>query len=783
MTNASETPTKYQLTELANDVEIIVDTWGVPHIYAKTASDAFIAQGFNAARERLFQMEMLRRRGLGRLSEIFGAAYVEQDRASRLFLFRGAIDAEWAAYGDGAREIITDFVAGVNAYISWVRANHQALPPEFVHYDFYPESWDPEDLLRVRTHGIFFNAEHEAARAHTLRNFGERVEELRQTREPADPLVVPDGIDLAKVEDEALQLYRLAFSPVTYPGQTTANMAQRSVDGSNNWIIAADRSKTGRPILANDPHRALTLPSLRYIVHLEAPGLSVIGAGEPNLPGISIGHNGRVAFGLTIWPADIEDLYVYELDPSNPRFYKYNGQWERIKVVPESIRIRDSNHAEVQLAFTRHGPVIASDPEHRFCIALRAAWLEPGMVPYLGSLAYRNASTIEEFLAALDHWGAPAVNQVVAAPSGEIAWQASAVVPKRPNWDGGLPVPGDGRYEWDGYARAGELPRVRNPESGWFASANEMNLPEDFQKNGPPVTYDWPSPGRYQRLAKWLHNTTKVGIAESLEMQSDALNVHAREAIDLLAPIDIAHAEQRTLFEALQDWDGVEGVDSIEAAVFEIWFRRHFRKMLAELHLRPHGFEGERLDGAIKVLLRDETFGGDLRAELRMLRAIDWRDEHVVDELSKIVNSSLEQASEELERLLGKDRNSWTWGRLHHAEFINPALDPIPGIPDRWKHVGPLPRSGSGDTVGAAAYDQNFRQTSGSSFRMVVDVGAWDSSLAMNSPGQSGDPRSPHYNDLFAPWARGEAFPMLYSRQAVLRHAEMTIRLRPASRR
>ncbi|MGI5507644.1 penicillin acylase family protein [Streptomyces sp. CA-106131] len=644
------------------------------------------------------------------------------------------------------------------------------------------ELWHAEDVLLVRTVGLFFNAEHEVARARTLRDFGPEVEELRQPREPADPFLLPDGLDLSEIEDEVLSLYRLAFSPVTYPGQETPNAAVRPVDGSNNWIVAATKTETGRPILASDPHRALTLPSLRYIAHLEASGLSVIGAGEPNLPGISLGHNGRVAFGLTIWPADMEDLYVYELDPSDLGRYRYGDQWERFKVVSESIGVRDSDPAEVRLTFTRHGPVIHTDPERRFSVAVRAAWLEPGMVPYLGSLAYLGAENIDEFLAALEHWGAPAVNQIVAAPNGGIAWQASAAIPKRPNWDGSLPVPGDGRYEWDGYARASDLPRVRNPESGWFASANEMNLPEAFQKAGPPVTYDWPSRGRYERLADWLDESSEVCVSESVEMQSDALNVHAREALDLLAPIDIAQVGEGSLFEALRRWDGVEDVDSQEAAVFEVWFRRHFRKSLAESHLRRDGFEGERLDGAIKVLLRDETFGGDLRAELRMLRAIDWHDARVAKELTKVVSGSLADAAKELEELLGQDRSSWTWGRLHHSTFINLALDPTSGVPDQWKRVGPLPRSGSGDTVGLTAYDRNFRQTGGSTFRMVVDVGNWDGSLAMNSPGQSGDPRSPHYDDLFVPWARGEAFPLLYSRDAVLRHVEMTIRLRPAAR-
>jgi penicillin amidase len=777
-------PGHYDVPGLEREVEIIIDAWGVPHIYAGTAGDAFLAQGFNAARDRLFQIDLWRRRGHGRLAEVLGPAYAGQDRASRLLLFRGDLEAEWAAYGPGARAVITAFTAGINAYVGWVRAHPEALPPEFTVYGYQPDHWQPQDVLAVRTHGLFYNAEQEVARAQVLRDLGPEVEELRQAREPADPLTVPDGLDLSLISDDVLATYRLAFSPVNFAGQAEPLDWRQAASGSNNWVIGAERSQTGRPILANDPHRAVTLPSLRYLAHLEAPGLSVIGAGEPGLPGISIGHNGQIAFGLTIWAADHEDLYVYQLDPADPSRYRYGDGWEPFRVVSEQVAVAGQDPQPVTLEFTRHGPVIHRDEARGFAVALRAVWLEPGMVPYLGSLEYLAARDGDEFLQALRHWGAPGVNQVWATPDGDFGWQASALIPRRPNWDGSLPVPGDGRYEWDGFTRAPGLPSSRRPAAGWLATANEMNLPPGYRNDELTITYDWYTYGRSERIVEWLGEQDpggKAGIAESVRMQSDVRNVHALRILRLLAGVDPGRVAERAVLSRLLDWDGAERPGSFEALVFEIWLRRHFRPWLAVSHLRRQGLTAEQASAALRFLRRDESFGGDLRAELRMLGAVDWADAAQAGELATGADVTLSAALAEIADLLGPDRGTWTWGALHHSLLIHPALDGVPGIPAGWGRVGPAPRGGSGDTVGNAGYDASFRQTIGSTFRMVVDVGNWDATQVMNAPGQSGDPRSAHYGDLFSSWVAGDSFPLLYSRAAVEAHAETRIRLRPAA--
>ncbi|MEM8936355.1 MAG: penicillin acylase family protein, partial [Pseudomonadota bacterium] len=310
--------------------EIIVDHWGVAHIYAENEADAFFLQGYNAARDRLWQLDFWRRRGLGLLSEVFGPDYVEYDHGARLFLYRGDMAAEWATYGDEAEAAISNFVRGVNAYISEVRNNPALLPVEFRALSYEPDFWKPSDVVRVRSQGLNYNAPLEVARANTLCNLGADAESLREKLEPEWVLKVPVGSDPCALPEGLLHLYNKAREKVKILGSQNHATSGNPPEGSNNWVIAPSRAATGRPILANDPHRGYSTPSLRYLVHVDSPGLAFAGAGEPFLPGISIGHNGHVAFGFTIHPVDQDDIYVYQLKPDDATSYKYRDGWERI---------------------------------------------------------------------------------------------------------------------------------------------------------------------------------------------------------------------------------------------------------------------------------------------------------------------------------------------------------------------------------------------------------------------------------------------------------------------
>jgi penicillin amidase len=756
-------------------VEILIDRWGVPHVYASSLYDAFFAQGWGAARDRLWQIDLWRRRGLGLLSEVFGPSFVEKDRAARLFLYRGEMRNEWLAYGPDTRQVVTAFVSGVNEYVRLAREDSSLLPEEFRLMGYRPCFWSPEDVARVRSHGLYQNLASEVERALVLRDFGPEVEALRKPLDPPRDVVVPEGLDLSQIPRDVLRVYELATEPVEFTGGQPPRA--KGLEGSNNWAISPGRTTTGRPILANDPHRAQSVPSLRYAIHLSAPGMDVIGAGEPALPGVSIGHNGKIAFGLTIFSIDQEDLYVYETNPEGPSEYRYGGRWEPMEVEHQRIPVRDGEPAEVELRFTRHGPVIYQDYEENIAFAVRAAWLEPGMAPYLGSVNYMRAADWEGFLAAMNSWGAPGENLVYADVRGNIGWKPAGLVPRRPNWEGLLPVPGDGRYEWDGFLGADELPAEFNPPRGWVASANEMNLPLGYPHEEKRVSFEWYAPYRYQRIAEVLRENPDSGLEDSVKLQTDYLSMPAWRIVARLRRLRPADPIVEQALKMLTGWDCVLRADSAPAALFEVWYRLHLREAL--LRRAMVGIvEPGRLAEAVSRVIQVEDQAGDARMDLEILEKLDARlGSEAVDEA---ISSTLREATEHLERLLGADRGEWEWGKLHHAFLAHP-LSPLVERRTRGRlDVGPAPRGGSGDTAGNTAYRlEDFRQTGGSSWRVVVDVGGWDDSLIMNSPGQSGDPASPHYSDLFRPWARDEAVPLLYSRRRIEAAAERRILLEP----
>ena len=766
---------EYELPGLEGPAEILIDRWGVPHMYASTLYDVFRVQGFNAARDRLWQLDFWRRRGLGLLAEVFGPSMVERDRASRLFSYRGDMHPEWLSYGSDTKRVASAFVDGVNAYIRLVLRNRELLPLEFRELGYEPALWAPEDFARIRSNGLYYNLDSEVARALILRDHDPRVEDLRRRREPPVDLAVPEGLDLSLIPDDVQRVYRLAIDPPDLTG-----VREPVLQGSNNWVLGPRRTTTGRPLLANDPHRALSVPSLRYVAHLSAPGLDVIGAGEPALPGISIGHNGRIAFGLTIFSIDQEDLYVYRTNPDDPLEYRYQDRWEPMRVVRNTVRVKGSEDVEVELRYTRHGPVIHEDAERSTAFAVRAAWLEPGTAPYLGSMDYMRATNWDEFLAAMNRWGTPPENQLFADPAGNIGWKPAGLTPIRPNWNGTLPVPGDGRYEWAGFRDMDELPVASNPDKDWLATANEMNLPEGHPAHDKVISFDWYPSSRAERLAEVFEGDRRFSPEDCVRLQSDFVSLPARRILRRLASVTADDESTNDALRLLTTWDGDLSPESAPAALFEVWYRRHLRPALLRTAL-ARLVPADQVETVARKVIPEESLLADPRTDLAILEhPADWlggAGEAVLDE---ILRSTLAPAVTEVEQLLGPDRDTWAWGRLHVSRLAH-ALSPLMSEDTRARlAVGPAPRGGSGDTVGNTAYlADTFVQAGGATFRIVVDVGDWDGSLVMNSPGQSGDPDSPHYSDLFEAWSRGEAFPLCYSRARVEAVTQRRIRLRP----
>ncbi|MQA12309.1 MAG: penicillin acylase family protein [Pseudonocardiaceae bacterium] len=778
---AATQPDEYRVTGLTEPVTLRVDHWGVPHLYARSTDDVFLAQGFNAARDRLFQIDLWHRRGLGRLSEAFGPDYVEWDRATRMFLYRGDMRREWDSYGPRAKRIATRFADGINAYLDWLDEHPEALPEEFRRLGYEPSRWKPEDVVRIRSHGLTRNLTSEVERSRVTCAAGLDADRVRKKLEPKWETTVPAGYDPCALPDDVLDTFELATQDVEFSAEQdrvvatpdASTLVDARSEGSNNWTISGSRTTTGRAVLANDPHRSHAAPSLRYLTHLSAPGLNVIGAGEPALPGISIGHNGTIGFGLTIFPLDQEDLYVYRLDPNDRSRYRYGDSWESMRTITERVPVAGGPAQNVQLPFTRHGPVIKVDEQRGLAYAVRTAWLQPGMSPYFGSVKFMGAKNFAEFTEAMRNWGAPTENQVYADVNGNIGWVPGGLVPKRSGYDGLLPVPGDGRYEWDGFYDGDDLPRSYNPPEGYFATANQMNLPPDFPYREKKIGFEWTNPYRFQRVTEVLDGNSNGSVADSATLQNDQLSIPARRALAVLRDTSIEDSgdgkdgEAAAAARLLHGWDAVESADSAPAALFEVWRVRHLEPAFVRAVAPKAAEHIERPDTAVllEALERpDRWFGEGGRAK---------RD--------ALLRSTLAAAYAETSQLLGPDPRRWRWGDLQHSLFehaMSGALDE----PDKQRfNVGPFPRGGSEHTVNASSFStETFQHTSGASFRMVLDIGDWDSSIATNTPGQSGDPNNPHYRDLAKPWSQGDYFPLSYTREAVAANTERVIRLIPA---
>jgi penicillin amidase len=764
--------------------DIIIDHWGVAHVFAASTEDAFFLQGYNAARDRLWQIDLWRKRGLGLLAKSLGPAYVPQDRAARLFLFRGDMQAEWAAYAPDSKSWVESFVHGINSYVTEVRSGNKPLPIEFKLTGSQPEEWQADDVLRIRSHALVSNLTSEVARARVVCAGGVQADQLRRKLEPAGHvLTIPTGLDPCDVTAEVLKDYLLATKPVDFGAESPSEkraatspqamllsaIGAQASEGSNNWVVAPSRTATGRALLANDPHRQLGVPSLRYVVALNAPGLNIIGAGEPALPGVSFGHNDDIAFGITIFAIDQEDLYVYQLKPGDAQSYRYKSGWEKMRILQESIEVKGEPARRVELHFTRHGPVLAQDAVKNRAFALRTVWNEPGLAGYFGSSRLLGAKNWSQFKAASNAWGAPPLNLVYADTQGNIGWAAAGRTPVRRNWDGLMPVPGDGRYEWQGFRGNDVLPSNYNPVEGFFATANEMNLPIGYPNERNRIAFEWTDRSRIDRINELLRANSNVSVADSMAIQTDSVSTQSRRAVALLASLPAQGGDAAKAIGILRSWDHDETTSSLAAAIYEVWATKYLG--------------AATVAKATPAAARQAVEQGHLEAVIGYLEHPDRRlGPDPAAARDALLLESLNAALAELRARLGPDMNTWSWGRLHHAAF-EPAVGALADPQLRAQMtVGPLQTPGSASSPRAQAYrSSDFAVISGASVRMVMDVGAWDDSVFINSPGQSDDPMSAHYRDLFPLWAAGAYVPLRFSRAAVEHDAEIIIQLVPGT--
>jgi len=776
-----------QVAGLEQPVEILRDRWGISHIYAKNEHDLFFAQGYNVARDRLFQLELWRRQATGTVAEILGAGEIGRDTGTRLFMFRGDLGQELAWYHPHGEAIVGAFVEGINAYIDRTRQDPNLLTPEFKMLGITPGTWTPAVVVS-RFNGLLANINQELDMAQAVRVLGvEKVKDLEYFQPPDPKLEMDSSIDTSLLSDRILDVYNAFRRPIQFvpehlalafrgdggalaqlKEEATAWAADPGADrrdiGSNNWIVAGNRTPTGYPIMANDPHRVQQVPSLRYWVHLVAPGWNVIGGGEPALPGVSIGHNQYGAWGLTVFGNDSEDLYVYDTNPSNPLEYRYRASWEPMRVIKDTIPVKGQAPVSVDLKYTRHGPVVFEDETHHKAYAVRAAWMEIGSAPYLASLRMDQAGSWEEFREACTYSRIPAENMVWAGIDGTIGYQAVGIEPLRDHWSGLVPVPGDGRYEWDGYLPIKALPHVVNPAKGFWNTSNEYLMPPDYAYPA-ALHYLWADAFRASRVAEVLGSGRRFTVADMIQLQNDVLSLPGRALVPLLRDLPMSDLRAEDARQRLLGWNYVLDKESVAAGIYELW-QRHLlvdmRDLVVPKEAQP--FIGTpSLTRTISWLVApDGRFGAD---------PIAGRD--------ALLERSLNESVEELTKRFGADPARWTLGTYHRALIHHP-LSPAMSSELRAKFdVGDLPRGGDGYTIDATGSSDN--QRSGGSFKIIADSSNWDNSVGLNNPGQSGDVADPHYRDLYRLWARGKYFPLSFTRAKVDSVTEARLELRPAA--
>ncbi len=812
---AQTAPTSERVTVpgLTTPVEIIRDRWGINHIYAATEYDLFFAQGYAAARDRLLQFEVWRAQATGTVAEMLGPSELERDIGFRLFRFRGDMTQEMNHYHDRGSLIIPAYVDGVNAYIAETEADPTLLPIEFDLLGIRPKRWTPEVVIS-RHQGLLGNIGAELNYGRAVAAAGAEAVKQVANFHPGDPDITLDpAIDGNLLSQDILGRYNAFRGSIRFrpehlvpehrgdeeafarleaamagvrgaaPGRRDAPSWQDAPGwpdapswqdapswpdapswqdplgwpdyeslGSNNWVVSGRLSESGYPLMANDPHRAQSSPSLRYWVHLVGPGWNVIGGGEPEIPGVSIGHNEYGAWGLTVFRTDGEDLYVYETHPDDPDRYRYKDGWEQMTVISEEIPVKGQDEHLAEFRYTRHGPVVFENHDERVAYAVRAAWLEPGGAPYLASLRMDQARTWEEFVEACNYSNIPGENMVWADRDGNIGWQAVGIAPIRRNWSGLIPVPGDGRYEWDGYLPIKAKPSVYNPDEGYFATANNHLTPADYPHMD-AIGFEWSDPYRWTRAAEVLGSGRLHSMADMMALQTDYLSIPARTIVPMLRHVTTGGGDVERARQMLLAWDYVLEPTSVAAGIynaFEARVRANVRDAFVPLNQR-RVLGGMAL---VKVIRHLTAPGGEFGDD-----PVAGRD--------AVLLRSLEGATASLRDKLGSDMDRWQYGQpdYKHATIFHPlSRATSPEVAARLT-VGPLPRGGNSYTLNNTGGGDN--QTSGASFRIIVDTGDWDRAVGSNTPGQSGDPDSPFYDNLFELWANDRFFPVFYSRERV----------------
>jgi penicillin amidase len=759
---------------MTGEVDVVVDTWGVPHVYASTLDDLMRAQGYLHAQDRLWQLELNRRIVAGRLAEVVGEVALPLDRWMRTLSLRHVAEQEPALLSGQTRALLDAYAQGINARIAEGR-----LPVEFTLLRHRPEPWSIVDSLswtKMMALTLSVNWESEIVRARIIDRIGpELAADLEPPYAAGMPYVVAQGVDYSCIGESAMQR-SAAAERVSGPA---------AVDGlgSNNWVVHGSRTATGKPLLANDMHLGLTIPAIWYENHLSAPGYEVSGVSFPGLPGVVSGHNTRVAWGFTNGFPDVQDLFVEHLRHDGDRVeYEFDGQWHPADVRRESIGIKGGSRVVEEVVTTRHGPIINSlAPEYAGEQPLALRWTAHEPSPMVEVLfAMNRTESCEQMREVLRDWHTPVQNVVYADVNGTIAHSYPGRIPIRKAGDGRTPVPGwTGEYEWTGYIPYDDLPHQQNPASGMVATANNRVVDDAYPYW---LGADFVTGNRAARITELLEQAETVDVALFRRMHLDQVSVSGRRAASALAGVASQDPAVDEAVRLLAEWDGTLSPDSAAASIYQV-----LSVTLAQRLLRPRLGDVTDLylgQGITPVIAETSLLGERCREWIdRTLENPDspWWDTGAGESAEQQILAAMADTVAELSGRFGADPVRWRWGRLHSLTLRHVLGSRAPL--DRVLNRGPYPMGGDADTIWNALIARHDPGQDGvmigPPFRFIADLADLGQSRGQLMPGQSGQVGSPHYADGIGPWLRGDYHPMVIQRAAVDGNAEARFTLVP----
>ena len=723
-----------QLAVLDDDVTVTRDENGVPHVDAKSDADLYRAQGYVHAQDRLFQMDLARRQASGRLSEVVGAKAIDTDKQFRTFSLRNAAEKSFDTYSDDAKQVLEWYADGVNEFIGEVKDNGK-LSYEFKLLGYEPEPWTPIDSLTIgkyMAYDLGGKWTPQAMRHWALNNFSE---------EKAQDLFITYPENAESIMEANLK------NPVQVTGQFDPGLLPHEFNGSNNWVVSGDKTKSGMPLLADDPHLGLSTPSIWHQIHLKSPEQNVSGVIFAGIPGIILGHNEKVAWGVTNVGPDVQDLYIEIPNPDDPTQFQYDDEWEQAEVRDETISVKGEKDVPFEVLVTRHGPIITDviykDEKPDAVFSMQWTALEPSN-ELEAIMDLNKADDWESFETALEAFSAPAQNFVFASTDGTIAFKANGKIPIRKKGDAQLPVPGNSsEYGWDGYVPYDELPTVVNPKEGFIATANNEVVDEKYPYH---ITKFWAQPYRYERIAEVLRDGDDFTADDMMKLQMDQKNLHAREFLDsLIGSIEKMDRKGRykEILAQMKDWDQVDSVDASQPLVFH--------KLMKQLPVTMFASDMpadvyEFMPG--KPQLTDQflrnAYAGDPSTWVEEYGGVDqW----VYDAFEKTMASLKEDYGDKSEK--------WQWGDFHQLVFPHPLSSASP-ILQRFLDPKKQPVGGSGITVQAASFKDDGSANHGASWRFVADLDDLSKAYHIVGPGQSGHVKSQWFHDQADDWVRGD---------------------------